>query len=288
MSVKGRVFKKIIAGLLAASSLLTLCACSPKTKRQLIDYARNTYGEADLVGAHSNLGKKGIVTVTMKDKDTGLEYTVTSQMTDVTVDGSSFGKKEQTFSDFEEKYSEYLMDKAGSGLKDLADEYHFTYELDYGTITITFDDRESSNNAKEAVRRFAGELKKCDVKQMMPSDYVLYAEGNVYIGCYCSDHDEYSASSEFDIIDYVHENYDAEAVFLDSMYSYISQFLSYEEIEKLFAGNDHDGTPAGNAYYFTDKNNETFVAIDLKEFGADTSEIRLYRDTAGGMEEIDF
>ena len=280
-----KLIRTISLCLITGVALTTLSACSVKSKRQLMDYARSTYGDADLVGSHSNLGKE-IVTVTMKDKDTGIEYTVTSQMMDVTVDGSSFGKQEQTSSDFEEKYYDYLLEKAGDDLGDLADKYNFSYELDYGTITITFADRESSKNAEEAARKFAEELKKIDIKQKMPSEYVLYVEGNVYIGYYNSEHDEYSESSEFDIIDYVHENYDADAEFLDSMFSYIDQFLSNEEVDEKFPG--HDGSPSGNAYYFKDKNGEIFVAIDLKEFGADKSEIRLYRDTASGMEEIDF
>ena len=46
--------------------------------------------------------------------------------------------------------------------------------------------------------------------------------------------------------------------------------------------------PNGTAYYFKGSDGKTFVAIDLKDFGADKSEIRLYRDTSKGMEEIDF
>ena len=280
-----KLIRTISLCLITGLALTTLSACSVKSKRQLMDYARSTYGDADLVGSHSNLGKK-IVTVTMKDKDTGIEYTVTSQMMDVTVDGSSFGKQEQTSSDFEEKYYDYLLEKAGDDLGVLEDKYNFSYELDYGTITITFAYRESSKNAEEAARKFAEELKKIDIKQKMPSEYVLYVEGNVYIGYDNSEHDEYSESSEFDIIDYVHENYDADAEFLDSMFSYIDQFLSNEEVDEKFPG--HDGSPSGNAYYFKDKNGEIFVVIDLKEFGADKSEIRLYRDTGSGMEEIVF
>ena len=44
----------------------------------------------------------------------------------------------------------------------------------------------------------------------------------------------------------------------------------------------------GTAYYFKDKNGDIFVAIDMEEFGAKTSGIRLFRDTASGMEEIDY
>ena len=170
-----KLIRTISLCLITGLALTTLSACSVKSKRQLMDYARSTYGDADLVGSHSNLGKE-IVTVTMKDKDTGIEYTVTSQMMDVTVDGSSFGKQEQTSSDFEEKYYDYLLEKAGDDLGDLADKYNFSYELDYGTITITFADRESSKNAEEAARKFAEELKKIDIKQKMPSEYVLYVD----------------------------------------------------------------------------------------------------------------
>lgn len=53
---------------------------------------------------------------------------------------------------------------------------------------------------------------------------------------------------------------------------------------RLFPG--HDGTPGGTAYYFKDSDGHVFVAIDLKDFGADKNEIRLYRDASRGMEEI--
>ena len=143
-----KLIRTISLCLITGLTLTTLSACSVKSKRQLMDYARSTYGDADLVGSHSDLGKK-IVTVTMKDKDTGIEYKVTSQMMDVSVDGSSFGKQEQTSSDFEEKYYDYLLEKAGDDLGNLADKYNFSYELDYGTITITFADRERMQKKRQ-------------------------------------------------------------------------------------------------------------------------------------------
>ena len=88
------------------------------------------------------------------------------------------------------------------------------------------------------------------------------------------------------IIDYVHKNYDADAEFTDSIGAYADQFLTYEEVDKYFP--NHNGMPNGTAYYFKGSDGKTFVAIDLKDFGADKSEIRLYRDTSKGMEEIDF
>ena len=285
MTRKGNLIKKIAVLVLASIAVTSFSSCSVKSKRQLMEYARSTYGDADLVKAHSNLGKD-IVTVTMKDKDTGIEYQVTSTLEDVNVDGSSFGKAEHTSSDFEEKYAEYLMNKAGSTLSKIAERYKLTYEFDYGVITVTFEDRESSEFAEEAVKKVAEAISEYDVKKMAPAEYTVMAEGNVYVGYYNSLHNEYVESSEFYIIDYVHEKYDPEAEFQDSMFSYITQFLSYEEVEEYFPG--HDGAPSGNAYYFKDKDGDIFVAIDLKEFGAAKSEIRLYRDTASGMEQIDY
>ena len=77
------------------------------------------------------------------------------------------------------------------------------------------------------------------------------------------------------------------AVFLDSLGAYINQFLSYEEIDELFPS-ERDGTPSGTAYYFKDKDGEIFIAIDLDEFGANASGIRLFRDYSRGMEEIEY
>ena len=39
-------------------------------------------------------------------------------------------------------------------------------------------------------------------------------------------------------------------------------------------------------YGFKDKNGNRFFAIDLKEFGAKETDVRLFRDKASGMEEI--
>ena len=279
--------KKILSSLLILAVVLTVSGCYRRVKdrNELIKYANDTYGAGTFEGSKKKLkGNESYTTIIMKDKDTEIRYTVTSSLVNVSVDGSTFVYQEQTVSDFEEKYYEYLLDLAESDLENLASDYGFTYELNYGVFKINFSDRDSAEKAEEAVSEFDKVLTRYDIKDLRPKEYLIYVDETIYVGAYDASTDIYSESADFDIIDYVHENYDPEAVYLDSMYSFIDQFLSYEEIQKLFP--DHDSSPSGNAYYFKDKNGETFVAIDLKEFGANEEGIRLFRDTASGMEEI--
>ena len=281
--------KKILSALLILAVVLTVSGCYQRVKdrNELIKYANDTYGAGTFEGSKKKLkGNESYTTIIMKDKDTEIRYTVTSSLVNVSVDGSTFVYQEQTVSDFEEKYYEYLLVLAESDLENLASDYGFTYELNYGVFKINFSDRDSAKKAEEAVSEFDKVLTRYDIKDLRPKEYLIYVDETIYVGAYDASTDMYSESADFDIIDYVHENYDPEAVYLDSMYSFIDQFLSYEEIQKLFP--DHDSSPSGNAYYFKDKNGETFVAIDLKEFGANEEGIRLFRDTASGMEEIDY
>lgn len=281
--------KKILSSLLILAVVLTVSGCYQRVKdrNDLIKYANDTYGAGTFEGSKKKLkGNESYTTIIMKDKDTEIRYTVTSSLVNVSVDGSTFVYQEQTVSDFEEKYYEYLLDLAESDLENLASDYGFTYELNYGVFKINFSDRDSAEKAEEAVTEFDQVLTRYDIKDLRPKEYLIYVDETIYVGAYDASTDMYSEAADFDIIDYVHENYDPEAVYLDSMYSFIDQFLSYEEIQKLFP--DHDSSPSGNAYYFKDKNGETFVAIDLKEFGANEEGIRLFRDTASGMEEIDY
>ena len=281
--------KKILSALLILAVVLTVSGCYQRVKdrNELIKYANDTYGAGTFEGSKKKLkGNESYTTIIMKDKDTEIRYTVTSSLVNVSVDGSTFVYQEQTVSDFEEKYYEYLLVLAESDLENLASDYGFTYELNYGVFKINFSDRDSAEKAEEAVSEFDKVLTRYDIKDLRPKEYLIYVDETIYVGAYDASSDIYSESADFDIIDYVHENYDPEAVYLDSMYSFIDQFLSYEEIQKLFP--DHDSSPSGNAYYFKDKNGETFVAIDLKEFGTNEEGIRLFRDTASGMEEIDY
>lgn len=264
-----------------------LCSCHVLSKSDLIKYAKSNYGDCTFVREeHKGSGNDAVRTVYLEDKETGIEYTVTSRMTSINIDGSNFGYQEDTSSDFEKLYHTYLLDETEDDLSKLESKYNMSYSFEHYLFIITFNDRASGRNAEACAKEFDETLTKYDVKNLRPTEYLLYVEGNVYIGSYDAKIKHFSGSNTYSIIDYVHDNYDADAVYLDSLGAYVDQFIPYNEVDILFP--DHDGMPSGTAYYFKDKNGENFVAIDLADFGAAKSEVRLYRDTPYGMEEIDY
>ena len=281
------MLKRTAVIIMLFSIIALVCACSVKSKRDLIKYAEINYGKCTFVREeHKGSGNDMVRTVYLKDKETGIEYTVTSRMHSIDIDGSNFGYHEDTTSDFVKLYTEYLFENAENDIKDLEQQFQMRLENQHDILVLTFNDRGSGRNAEACAKEFDKTLAKYDTKGLRPTEYLMYVEGNIYIGSYDAETKHFSGSNDYSIIDYVHENYDPDAVYLDSMGAYINQFLPYDEVDKLFP--DSDGAPMGTAYYFKDKNGEIFVAIDLAEFGASAGEVRLYRDKASGMEEIKF
>ena len=281
------MLKRTAVIIMMFSIIALVCACSVKSKRDLIKYAEINYGKCTFVREeHKGSGNDMVRTVYLKDKETGIEYTVTSHMSSIDIDGSNFGYHEDTTSDFVKLYTEYLFENAENDIKDLEQQFSMRFEDQHSFLVLTFSDRASGRNAEACAKEFDKTLAKYDTKGLRPTEYLMYVEGNIYIGSYDAETKHFSGSNDYSIIDYVHENYDPDAVYLDSMGAYINQFLPYDEVDKLFP--DSDGAPMGTAYYFKDKNGEIFVAIDLAEFGASAGGVRLYRDKASGMEEIKF
>lgn len=280
-----RTAKITSAILLIVVIAATVCACNIKSKRDLIKYAELNYGKCTFIREeHKGSGNDAVRTVYLEDKETGIEYTVTSRMYSIDIDGSNFGYHEDTTSDFVKLYEEYLFEEAESDIEKLEHQFHMHFEYQHYVVILTFNDRAGGRNAEACAKEFDKTLTKYDIKNLRPTEYLMYVEGNVAIGSYDAETKHFSGFNDYSIIDYVHDNYDPDAVYLDSLGAYIDEFIPYNEVDKLFP--DHDGMPSGTAYYFKDKNGNIFVAIDLADFGAATSEVRLYRDTSSGMEEI--
>ena len=99
---------KILFGALAVAGIgaLILSSCHVKSESQIVKYANQNFGSAELVATETmeNGGRKCI----MRDKEYGFEYYVKSEMHDINIDGSKFGSTESTGSDFSKKYYELL------------------------------------------------------------------------------------------------------------------------------------------------------------------------------------
>ncbi len=267
--------------------LMFLCSCSISSKRTLVNYAKDHYGACKVLREeHKGSGNDEYRRIYLQDKETGIEYTVTSSLHDFNVDGSSFGYVNNISSTFEKEYADYLLSEAEKELKSLERDNSCSIVYATETVNIYFDNRVEVDVAYDVAKRCDKILSDYDVKDMRPADYCLYAEKTAYLGYYNAENRSEQASNTYNVVDYVHKNYDAGAVYSTSLGAYANQFLTYDEIDRLLP--DGDGMPMGTAYYFKGSDGKTFVAIDLKDFGAARSEIRLYRDTSSGMEEIDF
>ena len=262
-----------------------LSACSVSSKRTLIKYANEHYGACSFIREeHNGTGNDEVRKVYLKDKETGIKYSVTSSMYDFNIDGSSFGYANNISSDFEKAYTEYLLSDAQSDISEIERENGCTIEYGMKFVKITFISRVEVDTAYNVAQKCDRILASYDVKDMRPAEYLLYAEETAYLGYYNAGNASGQTSNTYTVIDYVHKNYDKDAVYLDSLGAYANQFLSYEEIDKIFP--DRKGMPMGTAYYFRDKDGDTFIAIYMKDFGSKSEEIRLFRDMSHGMEEI--
>lgn len=263
--------------------LAFLCSCSVSSKRDLIRFAKQHYGDCQFISEeHDGKGKDEYRTVYLKDKDTGIEYHVTTKLNDINIDGSVFGYVEGKYSDFDKLYLEYILDNAEDDIKAVENKYGMESEY----ANLYFYARVSQADAEKAAKEMSGIIDKYDTKGLCKPPYLVYAEGGVYVGVYDSKTGEWESSSEYEVIDYVHDNYDPNAVFCDAIGCTISEFLDWDEIDRLFP--DHDGAPNGKAYYFRDSDGNLFVAIRMEDFGGNAKGIRLFRDKSYGMEEIDY
>lgn len=260
-----------------------LCSCSIASKKDLIRFAKKNFGACEFIREeHSGSGKDEYRTVYLRDKETGIEYMVTTKMNSLVIDGSVFGYSEHRYSDFQDLYIDYKSEEVSDEIEALENKYDMECEL----TDIRFRNRVSDSDAKKAAVELSEIISEHDTKHLCPVNHLIYAEDNVYVGCYNASTGEWYASGEYEVIDYVIENYDQNAQFQASLLCYINEFLQYDEIDKLFP--DHDSMPQGKAYYFRDSNGKSFIAIRMEDFGGDAKGIRLFRDYASGMEEIDY
>ena len=282
-----RTWVKISALLMVLCMAFPLCACRISTKKELVKYAKDHYGACTVLDEeHGGSGNDEYRVVYLKDKDTQIEYKVASGMYDFNIDGSSFGYVNNISSNFENEYSKYLLSDAEKEISSLEKEYGCSIKWGTETILMYFKDRVDVDEAYEAAQKCDKIMSVRDVKNMRPVEYVMYAESTVYLGFYNASSSYGKPSNTYKVIDFVHKNYDPDAVFLDSLGCYLEEFLSAQEIASLLP--DKEAAVAGTAYYFKDKNSNTFVAIDMEEMGVKGGKIRLFRVKSSGMEEIDF
>lgn len=113
--------KKIATSLLIGVLTLTLCACSPATKREALRYAENEFGAAEYVRTEEI--DEDAIRYYFRDEEYGFEYCVTSGVNDILIDGAKFGESESKSSNFDEVYYGYVLEQIEDELIALETEY---------------------------------------------------------------------------------------------------------------------------------------------------------------------
>ena len=113
--------KRIATSLLIGVLTLTLCACSPATKREALRYAENEFGAAEYVRTEEI--DEDAIRYYFRDEEYGFEYCVTSGVNDILIDGAKFGESESKSSNFDEVYYGYVLEQIEDELIALETEY---------------------------------------------------------------------------------------------------------------------------------------------------------------------
>ena len=185
----GRSLRKITAGLLLASLVITLCSCGVASKNSLVKFGKDNYGDCKYISqTRDNLNGTERRIVVLEDTATGIQYEVISKK-------SSDSKSASTTSNFDGLYVEYII-KLGAGdeIEVLKEQYHFTFDFEYGMFNINFIDRGSSENAELVPEEFDKILAKYDDRNIRPVTYHVYVNSTAYLGSYNASTKTYTAN----------------------------------------------------------------------------------------------
>ena len=272
-----KTFPLIICALMC---MLVFCSCSVKSKGSLISYAKQNYGPCEFVKEEvKGSGNDKVRKVWLIDKDTGIEYTVTSRMQDMNLDGSSFGYTEYTSSDFLDLYYEYVMDNAGGDLDDIAEEY----DVELSSSKVVFNGRPSPGQPEAAATELYDTIKAYDEKGLLEPTILVYADNEkVYLGVLVGDTGTWNGNDSYKVIDYVQSVF-PEAEYLSDIYGITESYVNRDDLDSLVAkGAKESGSSSVEFYFFSEPKYGTLIAFDMEEIGLEGVYIGTYENYGAG------
>ena len=147
--------KKLIPISILLLMLLCLSACAKaRSSRELKKYARATHGRAREL---NKMNSDDCSYTVLYDKTQGFTYTVTSTLRDGT-----FGKKEYTYDDFDERLMEYVYNSMQTEFESFSKQYNAEFYTDDCTLVI-----QNPDDAKEAGEKLAKILNRQNVENRL-------------------------------------------------------------------------------------------------------------------------
>ena len=255
-----------------------ICSCSSiKSKGTLLTYANREYGKCDFIKEEVTENRNGKVrTIYLVDQETGIEYTVTSELDELNIDGSHLGYSEYTSSSFIERYIDYIRENAEDELEDIENEYGVEISDNLGEIN--FDERPETGKPEEVAQTVRDVVESYDEKDLLDLSYVVYSEGGqAYLGI-LDETGKWIENDTYAVIDYVQSVF-PDAEYRSSIYGTPESYVNYEDMEKLRAlGCDESNSFNTEFFFFSDPKWGTIVAFNLDSIGLDGYMINDYRD----------
>ncbi len=175
-----------ISAVMMVGFVIVLCGCSTKlkTESQAVHYAEMRYGSCTAVSTQKNSDDK--VVYKMKDNDYWFEYEVISEISEINIDGSSFGKYEYTSDTFIECFRDYIFEDAKDQFESIENQYNAKIEtgdiLSGSLVTIRMNNGNVSN-AEKASKQAASVFKHYEKKKLFSSlDIYVYSNEDELIG----------------------------------------------------------------------------------------------------------
>lgn len=125
--------------------LLVMCLCflitgcgHVKNANSLVKMAKNAHGRCEVISKTETDEK---TTVILKDELQGFQYEVYSSMTDINIDGASFGSVPGTTDTFDSHLQEYVLEETKEEREKICQKYNVNYDttnlIDYTDVSMS-------------------------------------------------------------------------------------------------------------------------------------------------------
>ena len=183
--------KKIIYALVIFAMALIMTGCGHvKSTKQLVKMAKRAHGACEVVSKEES---EECTSVRLRDKLQGFEYTISSSMQDIVIDGSSFGALPQTYDSFELSLQQFVKERTAPKLDEICKKYGATYDnmfVDEVILCFTLDHDMPDSNAIHIVEEAAQAFQEYNAKHRMDGMEVYVEHDEEWLKKQLETHDE--------------------------------------------------------------------------------------------------
>ena len=175
---------------IALSIIIILTGCGHvKDAGQLYKYAKKTYGKCQVV---SKVEEENMTKLVLKDRLQGFNYTVTSSMSDISIDGSSFGSLPSTSDTFNKSLTEYVRTECSLKLNEIKSKYGIDIEapdfVSETIVTLLIPASVSKTDAIKAATEIAEEFQKYNLKNRLDGCLITIEHDDDWTKAYLEEH----------------------------------------------------------------------------------------------------